>query len=1126
MRMPYRTAACAAIMLFLLIALDVPGSDAAGIPHHDLTVSIQPEKHSLAATDTVTLPEDFPREFVFVLHAGLNPKIFSPGITLSEAGKIPGPVPLESFKVTLPEQASSFTVEYRGEIHHPVESDPKHQARGIDSTPGSISREGIYLSGSSGWYPLLEPDLMTFTLTVELPAAWNGVSQGSRMPVDTGGRASKAGWDSPEPQNEIYLVASRFSLYEKRSNRVAAMVFLRSPEEDLATRYLDATIRYIDMYEKLIGPYPYEKFALVENFWETGFGMPSFTLLGPAVIRLPFIINTSYPHEILHNWWGNSVYTVYEAGNWSEGLTAYLADHLLKEQQGAGAEYRLTTLQKYTDYVLSGRDFPLTEFTSRHSASTEAIGYGKGLMFFHMLRRKLGDRAFVGGLRHFYQNFKFRYATYPDLMAGFEAVSGKDLKTEFEQWVTRAGAPEIKLRDVETERGKDGYRVKAVIEQVQPGEAYQLEIPVAATLEGREAAYQTVLKMRGRKQTFVVDVPERPLRLDVDPEFDIFRRLDSGEIPPALTLALGARKMLIILPSKAPRKLRKAYEVFAESLSRSGPDEVDVTYDRKIKKLPNDRSVAILGWQNRFFEQALPAWAAYELNVTGDAVLMGKTELARDNHAFVLAGRHPEDGNNALLFIAADKAASLPGLARKLPHYHQYSYLAFEGEQPENVAKGRWPVVDSPLTGYFDTRSKDVRMGELSPRDALAALPPVYSRDRMMKTIEYLSSSRLKGRKIGTQEIDLAAAYIAQGFREAGLAPGGDNGGYYQAWNVEITGEEKRTDGSVGPECRAGCLTGSLKNVIGVIPGKKPELSDRSVVIGAHYDHLGAGGAGGLGKIHPGADDNASGVAVLLELARVLNESLTPDRSIVFAAFTGEEEGRVGSRYYVNNEKAHPAEKAIGMINLDTVGRLGKRKLLVLGAGSAREWVHIFRGAGFVTGVGIETVSGELDSSDQKSFREAGVPAVQLFSGPHPDYHRPGDTADRIDPDGLVKTAAVAKEVIEYLAHRDTPLAGTGKTEDMSKTASKTERKVSLGTMPDFAYPGKGVRLSGVVEGSPAEAAGLKEGDVITGINEVPVGGLKDLSDILKTLKPGDKIFITVTRDGIEKAVETRVKEK
>jgi aminopeptidase N len=321
-----------------------------------------------------------------------------------------------------------------------------------------------------------------------------------------------------------------------------------------------------------------------------------------------------------------------------------------------------------------------------------------------------------------------------------------------------------------------------------------------------------------------------------------------------------------------------------------------------------------------------------------------------------------------------------------------------------------------------------------------------------------------------------------------------------------------------------------MKNVIGVLPGKRPETAAQSVVIGAHYDHLGYGWPEtrdkSKGRIHPVADDNASGVAVLIELARVLAKEPKPDKTIVFIAVTGEEAGRRGSKHYLADARQYPADKCVGMINLDTVGRLGKRKLLVLGAGSAREWVHIFRGAGFVTGVEVETVSEELDSSDQKSFQEAGVPAVQLFSGPHLDYHRSTDTADKIDADGLVKVASVAKEAVEYLAERKEPLTSATQRPKDAGSGPKGERKVSLGTIPDFAYNDKGFRLSGVVPGSPAEEAGLKEGDVIVQLNNSVVGSLKDFSNVLKTLKPGDKASVTYLRDGREMKAEVVVRER
>jgi hypothetical protein len=1100
------------IVLCFAFALLIPATlPAAEFIHHDLFVTLHPAEHRLTATDTITVPGN-QRDIRFVLHAGLNPVSPDPNVRIVKEEDQLGPVPLESFVVTLPAGVRSFSIRYAGMISHPIVSTGKEQARGFQGTPGLISKEGVYLAGSSVWYPQFGPKLVTFTLDTELPAGWDAVSEGSRIAYEKKKELTTVRWDSPEPMDEVHLIAFRFTEYAKTSGDLTAMAFLRTPDEGLANRYLDATVRYITMYDSLIGPYPYRKFALVENFWETGFGMPSFTLLGPTIIRLPFIINTSYPHEILHNWWGNSVFPVYEKGNWSEGITAYLADHLMKEQQGEGAEYRLTTLQKYADYVLGSRDFPLTQFTSRHSPATEAVGYGKSLMLFHMLRLELGDKTFIDAIRDFYQKNKFRFAAFTDVEKSFEAASGKDLKAEFDQWVTRTGAPRLRLSDAKTGKRGDDYMVSAHLEQVQPGAAYLLRIPVAVTMEGKDRAYETVADMNSKKLDLSITVPSRPLRIDIDPEFDVFRRLDHEEIPPAISQALGAKKMLVILPSRASKELFNAYEAFARTLANSGPDEADIKLDSDITKLTSDRTVAILGWENRFLERTLPAWHAYKVSRTQKGIKIGDIEIAKENHAVVLTARNPENEDMALMLIAADRAQSLPGLGRKLPHYHKYSYLAFEGDEPANVAKGRWPVVGSPMTVFLPDMEgtiAHVEMGKLAEREPLATLPSVFSSERMMETVKYLSSDGLKGREAGTPEIDKAADYIADGFKQAGLMPGGDHGRYYQQWD-----EPHGTRG--------------MKNVIAVIPGKKPELARESVVIGAHYDHLGLGMSTGRsedrGKIHPGADDNASGVAVLLELARVLKESLSPDRSVVFVAFSGEEEGKLGSKYYVTHEKQYPVTTCIGMINLDTVGRLGRKKLLVLGGGSAKEWVHIFRGAGFVTGVDAETVSEELDSSDQKSFQEAGVPAVQLFSGPHLDYHRPADTADKIDPAGLVKVASVTKEVVAYLAGREGPLSSTLRPGAATRSAPTTERKVSLGTIPDFAYSGKGFRLSGVVPGSPADAAGLREGDVIVAINGREVAGLKGYSDILKSLSPGDRITVTFLRDDRERTAEAVVK--
>jgi len=278
--------------------------------------------------------------------------------------------------------------------------------------------------------------------------------------------------------------------------------------------------------------------------------------------------------------------------------------------------------------------------------------------------------------------------------------------------------------------------------------------------------------------------------------------------------------------------------------------------------------------------------------------------------------------------------------------------------------------------------------------------------------------------------------------------------------------------------------------------------------------------------VHPGADDNASGVAVLLEMASRLTLVANMERPVVFVAFTGEETGRKGSRYFVQNEKRYPVSSVTGMINLDTVGRLGKGKLIILGAASAKEWGTLFQEAAKPLKLEIAESTQDLDSSDQKSFHEAGVPAVQLFTGPHLDYHRPTDTADKIDGKGLVKIAMLTRTVAFTLANLQAPLTRTITAAPGVASGPRMDRKVTIGVIPDFTYNEQGVRLGGTQPGGPAEAAGMKQGDIIIEAGNAPISELKDLSDVLKKKQPGDRLPIRFLRKGREMKTELEVRER
>ncbi|MBE9484668.1 MAG: M20/M25/M40 family metallo-hydrolase, partial [Bacteroidetes bacterium] len=495
-----------------------------------------------------------------------------------------------------------------------------------------------------------------------------------------------------------------------------------------------------------------------------------------------------------------------------------------------------------------------------------------------------------------------------------------------------------------------------------------------------------------------------------------------------------------------------------------------------------------------------------------DSVIFQNKKLVRKGNDFVFTLFDENDINKQTIFISIDNKNAIAGLIRKLPYYGKYSYLAFSGDEPTNIAKGQWPVLNSPLIKTFSKDAQEISL--IETREALATLKPVFSEKRMMLSIKYLASEELKGRGLGTPEIDQAAAYIAQEFEAAGLMP--LKGSYYQKFTHKFD-EKGELD---------------LTNVMGIIPGTDPVLKEEVVVISAHYDHLGFGWPdvrkGNEGMIHYGADDNASGVAILIELAHSMAKTVKAKRTIVFLACTAEEAGLVGSRYFVAHSKDYFKGEIFANINLDTDGSLFDKKLLVLNANTAKEWKFIFMGTDYTTGVKSEVIDKDLDASDQFAFIEKGIPAVQLFTGGTENYHRPTDTYEKIDGKGLVKVAIVSKEVLVYLADREDPMNFTGKAPGITKAPekSKTNRRVSTGSIPDFAYQGKGVKISSVISGSAGEKAGLQAGDIIIELDGVKTDDLKSYSDLLKKYQPDDVVQLKILREDKEETISLKLGER
>src|SRR4051812_3962765 len=380
---------------------------------------------------------------------------------------------------------------------------------------------------------------------------------------------------------------------------------------------------------------------------------------------------------------------------------------------------------------------------------------------------------------------------------------------------------------------------------------------------------------------------------------------------------------------------------------------------------------------------------------------------------------------------------------------------------------------------------------------------------RLLDDIKFLTDDRLQGRATGSPGADSAAAYLARRFSEVGLQPAA--GGWFQSFAVG-------RDAVAGP-----ASTGSVlgKNVIGILPGRDPVLRNQTVVLGAHYDHLGLGGFGSLdpdstGKVHNGADDNASGVAGLIQVAARLAAS-PPLRTVVFIGFSGEELGLLGSAYYVK-QPIYPVANTLAMVNLDMVGRLRNGRLIVYGVQTAKQFPALLDSLNWYAGFDLKAQGDGYGPSDQSSFYAAKRPVLHLFTDLHEDYHRTTDDWQKVNLDGLKRVADFTLGLVTALANRRTPLTFVDVVPPMPPHASNSTGSggpgygAYLGTVPDLTGSPGGVRLVGVRAGSPAEKAGLRGDDIITRIGSMETPDLEAMTEALRSHQPGDEVDIVVRR--------------
>ena len=675
------------LILFAFVLIFMPVvAIADGLINQELFSRIVPEDHLLEGKAVLTRVDqsaDWPAEFRLAAQADID------AVTADDK-----PVPFTfangRLQLSMKSGADTLTIVYRIRFDDPVAQDHvgiEDPSLGVTAT---IMPQGTYLSAASGWHPLPVDAKSRFRLTIAGPSGLHGVTSGRLVGLETSAAGSETIWQTQRPQSALALAAGYYQVERDTLGETQILAFFSAQNGKLASGYLQSSREYLQLYQELFGPYPYEKFAVVENFYPTGYGFPGWTLLGSSVIRLPFIRTTSLPHEIAHTWWGNAVEIDYSSGNWGEGLATYVADYYLKELNAPAEalEYRHKILRDYAALIDVGDDLTLSSFRSRMSKRDQAVGYGKAAMVFHMLRNLIDDEAFWAGLKAAARDGIGKRYAWSDLQRHFEAASGMDLDSFFHQWIGRSGAPKLHLTDVTVMPVAAGWQVSGTIHQDAP--FYDLAVPLQ--VETATRSYNQSIGLAEPQNCFVFTVSERPLSLSVDPESDLFRKLYPEEVP-ATVNDLRASRLSLVVVARGSEALFDASSDLLRGLQwHQAPV---MSEDDFLDQRQTDRDLLVLGWPK---SQELRLDLPDGFTVTGQQVMIGDKLYSEPDDVlfFVLPGH---EANRVTGYFLPGSLAAARDTARRIPHYGRYSTLTFQ--KGRNQVKMTWDPVGSPLKRLF-----------------------------------------------------------------------------------------------------------------------------------------------------------------------------------------------------------------------------------------------------------------------------------------------------------------------------------------------------------------------------------------------------------------------------------------
>lgn len=664
---------CSAMVLIAVAGRGVAGGAESGprVKVQEISISLEPERHLVVGQSSIVFEHGAER---VSLRLAETARVES----ARAAGKeIPFSFARGVLVLELPQGDSvTITVSYRAEFNDPVSRNPAAAEDPSYGVSAAITSKGTFLGGGSHWYPVPSQVPLSRKISIIAPAGIEGITNGARILRETSGGVTKSVWQESRPVGVPSVSAGPYLVEERQAAGVRLYSYLYRDNANLAPRYLDAAAKYLSFYQGLFGLYPFEKFAIVENFFPTGYGFPSFTLLGGTVIRLPFIADTSLPHEIVHSWWGNGIDVDLSQGNWCEGLVTYLADYLLKERRSPAEalEYRKQLLIDYASLVTAENDFPLTSFVSRNDPASRAIGYGKGAMLFHMIRSQIGDDAFFNALRAMARDRMYGSASWNDLAAVFSRSAGRDLSPWLGEWLSRPGGPRLTFSQVEKKRQGEGWLVTGTILQSSP--SFDVRLPL--TLETESGAIETVLPVPDQNSArFAISTSVPPKRLLLDPGASIFRIISHAEIPATVNSIKGSTSLVGVMTKncQAPPELFKA---MLASLSQADARVLIESALDPAQALSDD--LVFCGMPQNLSLPQIPQ----QVSTTYKSTIASAGD---DSLLFVVLKRHSPRTGVVALFQPESRVAA-EKYAGKITHYGKYGFLIFSAGSIRNKGTG------------------------------------------------------------------------------------------------------------------------------------------------------------------------------------------------------------------------------------------------------------------------------------------------------------------------------------------------------------------------------------------------------------------------------------------------------